>query len=269
LGAPRGAQLRLGAPLPPTGDMAVRTDVIRIAGEALRAYGTIDILVNNAGWNITQAIDEIQDKDWDYLVELNLSGVMAMTRAIVPSMKQCCWGRVIHISSIMAMASTPQRNGYSATKAALIAMAKASALDLGPYGITVNCIAPGPIATTMPMSILSREQQDALAARTAVGRWGRPDELIGPALLLASDAGSFITGSCIVVDGGATSRIFQASLRSEVCGLIRSYRPAVLSCFPGPFCAHCHGFEWVAPMEVPTVNASGRICYESANQLVE
>ena len=190
------------------GDMAVRADVIRIAGEALKACGTIDILVNNAGWNIPQAIDEIQDKDWDYLVELNLSGVMAMTRAIVPSMKQRRWGRVIHISSIMAMASTPQRNGYSATKAALIAMAKASALDLGPSGITVNCIAPGPIATTMPMSILTREQQDALAARTAVGRWGRPDELIGPALLLASDAGSFITGSCLVVDGGATSRIF-------------------------------------------------------------
>lgn len=190
------------------GDMAVRTDVVRIAGEAIQAFGAIDILVNNAGWNIPQAIEDIQDKDWDYLVELNLSGVMAMTRALVPGMKGRRWGRVIHISSIMAFASTPQRNGYSATKAALIAMAKASALDLGPYGITVNCIAPGPVATQMPMSILSRDQQDAFAARTAVGRWGRPEELAGPALLLASDAGSFISGSCIVVDGGATSRIF-------------------------------------------------------------
>ncbi len=71
-------------------------------------------------------------------------------------------------------------------------------------------IAPGPIATDMPMSILSREQQDALAARTAVGRWGQPDELRGPALLLASDAGSFISGACLVVDGGATSRVFSA-----------------------------------------------------------
>jgi NAD(P)-dependent dehydrogenase (short-subunit alcohol dehydrogenase family) len=115
---------------------------------------------------------------------------------------------VIHISSIMGLASTPGRNVYSATKAALIGMAKASALDLGPFGITVNCIAPGPIATEMPMSILSKPQQDALAARTAMNRWARPDELIGPALLLASEAGSYITGTVIVVDGGALARIF-------------------------------------------------------------
>jgi NAD(P)-dependent dehydrogenase (short-subunit alcohol dehydrogenase family) len=133
---------------------------------------------------------------------------MALTRAVVPDMKRRGWGRVIHISSIMALASTPKRNAYSATKAALIGMAQASALDLGPFGITVNCLAPGPIATDMPMSILSKPQQDALAARTAMNRWGRPDELVGPALLLASDAGSYITGAVLVVDGGAVARIF-------------------------------------------------------------
>ena len=83
-----------------------------------------------------------------------------------------------------------------------------SALDLGTHGITVNCIAPGPIATEMPMSILSKEQQDQLAAKTAVGRWATPDELSGPALLLASEAGSYITGETIVVDGGAVCKIF-------------------------------------------------------------
>ncbi len=191
-----------------TGDMARREDVSRVAAEALKRFDAIDILVNNAGWNIPQAIDQIDDQNWDYLVELNLNSVMAMTRAIVPAMKKRRWGRVIHISSIMGLASTPERNGYSATKAALIGMAKANALDLGSYGITVNCIAPGPIATEMPMSILSKEQQDTLAARTALGRWGRPDEIAGPALLLASEAGSFISGTCLVVDGGATSRVF-------------------------------------------------------------
>lgn len=189
-------------------DMAVRADVTRVAELATEQLGKVDILVNNAGWNIPQSIDEIQDDDWQYLVELNLNSVMAMTRAIVPGMKQRGWGRVIHISSIMGLASTPKRNAYSATKAALIAMAKASALDLGPCGITVNCIAPGPIGTEMPMSILSKEQQDTLAAKTAVGRWGKPDELIGPALLLASEAGSYITGACLVVDGGALCRVF-------------------------------------------------------------
>jgi NAD(P)-dependent dehydrogenase (short-subunit alcohol dehydrogenase family) len=189
-------------------DMAEAEDVNRVAQAALEHFGKVDILVNNAGWNITQAIDEIRDEDWQYLIQLNLTNVMALTRAVVPSMKQHGWGRVIHISSIMALGSTPQRNAYSATKAALIGMAKASALDLGPFGVTVNCIAPGPIATEMPMSILSQEQQDVLAAKTAVGRWGRPDDLIGASLLLASDAGAYITGTCLVVDGGVTSRIF-------------------------------------------------------------
>lgn len=191
-----------------TADMALRESVDRVASEALERFGHVDILVNNAGWNIPQPIDAIRDEDWQYMMDLNLNHVMALTRAIAPNMKERGWGRVIHISSIMALASTPARNGYSATKAALIAMAKASALDLGPFGITVNCIAPGPIGTEMPMSILSKEQQDALAARTAIGRWGKPEELAGPALLLASDAGSFISGECLVVDGGVMARVF-------------------------------------------------------------
>lgn len=189
-------------------DMAVRADLDRVAAAAQEQLGKVDILVNNAGWNVPQAIDEIRDDDWNHLVELNLNSVMALTRAIVPGMKQRGWGRVIHISSIMGLASTPGRNAYSATKAALIGLAQASALDLGPFGITVNCIAPGPIATEMPMSILSKQQQDALASRTAIGRWARPDELAGPALLLASEAGSYISGTCLVVDGGALARVF-------------------------------------------------------------
>ncbi len=189
-------------------DLTNRADVKRLADEAVARLGKVDILVNNAGWNVPQAIDQIEDETWDTLVELNLTSCMALTRAIVPGMKERRWGRVIHTSSIMGLASTAKRNAYSATKAALIGMAQASALDLGPFGITVNAIAPGPFATEMPMSILSKQQQDALAARTALGRWGRPDELAGPALLLASNAGSYITGTVLVVDGGTLARVF-------------------------------------------------------------
>jgi NAD(P)-dependent dehydrogenase (short-subunit alcohol dehydrogenase family) len=189
-------------------DMGRRDDVARTAREALQRLGRVDVLVNNAGWNIPQACDEIRDGDWDRLVELNLTSAMAMTRAIVPQMKERRWGRVIHISSVMALGSTAKRNAYSATKAALIGMCHASALDLGSFGITVNCIAPGPIATEMPMSILSQAQQDSFSARTALGRWGRPDELAGAALLLASEAGSYITGACLVVDGGIMANVF-------------------------------------------------------------
>jgi NAD(P)-dependent dehydrogenase (short-subunit alcohol dehydrogenase family) len=189
-------------------DMTRRDDVLRLAATAVERLGKVDILVNNAGANLPQAIDQIRDEDWDRLVELNLTSCMALTRALVPGMKQRRWGRIIHVSSIMGLASTAGRNAYSATKAALLGLARASALDLGAYNITVNCLAPGPFATEMPMSILSPAEQDALAARTAMNRWANPEELAGPALLLASEAGSYITGTVLVVDGGALAKVF-------------------------------------------------------------
>jgi NAD(P)-dependent dehydrogenase (short-subunit alcohol dehydrogenase family) len=183
-------------------DMARRSDVKRLADEALKAFGRIDVLVNNAGSNAPQAIDAITDETWDRIVELNLTSVMALTRALVPQMRARKWGRIIHISSVMGFLSKEKRNVYSATKSALLGLARANAIDLGADGITVNCIAPGPFLTDLPMSILSEAEKKAFSDHTAVGRWGEPDELIGPALLLATDAGSYITGQTLVVDGG-------------------------------------------------------------------
>jgi NAD(P)-dependent dehydrogenase (short-subunit alcohol dehydrogenase family) len=187
-------------------DMTVRGEVEKLAAEALSRMDRVDILVNNAGSNIPQPIDEIVDEDWDGIVELNLSSVMALTRALVPQMKERRWGRVIHISSVLGIGSKEARNAYSATKAAVIGLAKASALDLGPFNITVNCIAPGPFLTDLPLSLLNEEQQQKFSDFTALGRWGKPAELAGPALLLASDAGSYITGATLLVDGGAYAR---------------------------------------------------------------
>lgn len=189
-------------------DLTRREDVARLAETTVERLGKVDVLVNNAGSNVPQPIDEIDDETWDRLVELNLTSCMALTRALVPGMKARRWGRVIYISSIMALASAAGRSPYSATKAALIGMTKAAALDLGPYNVTVNCIAPGPFATELPMSLLSEEQKANFAERTALGRWGRPEELAGPALLLASEAGSYITGSVLLVDGGTLSKVF-------------------------------------------------------------
>ena len=189
-------------------DLTSRAESPRLAAEAVDAMGKVDILINNAGTNKPQAVGEITDEVWDSLLELNLSSCMALTRALVPGMKERKWGRVIHISSIMGLSSAGGRNGYSATKSALLGLARASASDLGSFGVTVNCIAPGPFLTDLPASLLSKEQQEEFARRTALGRWGRPEELIGPALLLASDAGSYITGTCLTVDGGCLSRIF-------------------------------------------------------------
>ena len=189
-------------------DVGKRPETERLAREATARLGKLDILISNAGWNIPQPADAIRDEDWDALLELNVTSSMVLTRALAPGMIERRWGRVIYISSIMAFASTADRVAYSTTKAALHGMVKANALHLGPHGITVNCLAPGPFATEMPMTILSEEQRQRFAARTAVGRWGQPAELAPAALLLASDAGSYITGSVLVVDGGVTVRMW-------------------------------------------------------------
>jgi NAD(P)-dependent dehydrogenase (short-subunit alcohol dehydrogenase family) len=193
---------------PLVADVANRPEAKQLARDAVARLGKVDILISNAGWNIPQAIESIRDEDWDALMELNVTSSMVLSRALAPGMKERHWGRIIYISSVMALASTGDRVAYSTTKAALHGMVKANALHLGPLGVTVNCLAPGPFATEMPMSILSEQQKQSFAARTAVGRWGQPAELAPVALLLASDAGSYITGSVIVVDGGVTARMF-------------------------------------------------------------
>jgi len=187
-------------------DVSQRGEVERLAKVALERMGKVDILVNNAGMNAPQAIDEVTDDTWDRVLEVNLNSVMALTRAVVPQMKPRKWGRIVHISSIMGQVSKERRNVYSATKAALVGLAKASALDLGPYNITVNCIAPGPFLTDMPMSVLSDAEKKVFADRTALGRWAQPRELVGPVLMLCSDAGSYVTGQVITVDGGYLAR---------------------------------------------------------------
>src|SRR5262249_17471253 len=147
-------------------DMAKRDDVRRLARTALEQMGRVDVLINNAGTNRPQPIDAITDKDWDEVTEINLTSVMALTRALVPQMKERRWGRVIHISSILGTVSKEGRNVYSATKSALMGLARAGALDLGPYGITVNCIAPGPFLTDLPASVLSDAEKKVFAERT-------------------------------------------------------------------------------------------------------
>lgn len=187
-------------------DMSRRDEAERLAKQSLEKMGRVDILVNNAGTNVPQPIDRITDADWDRVLEINLHSIMVLTRALVPQMKARRWGRIIHISSVMGLISKEGRNAYSVTKSALIGFARASALDLGAFNITVNCIAPGAFMTDLPMSLLSDAEKKEFERNNALGRWGDPKELVGSALLLASEAGSYITGTTLVVDGGWTAK---------------------------------------------------------------
>jgi NAD(P)-dependent dehydrogenase (short-subunit alcohol dehydrogenase family) len=189
-------------------DLAQRDQTAALAKDVLAKMGRVDILINNAGHNKVAAIDEITDQEWDEIMQLNLTSCMALSRALAPQMKERRWGRIIHISSVMALVSKAGRNVYSTTKSGLIGLAMASALDLARHGITVNCLAPGPFLTDLPGNMLTPEQKKVFADRTAIGRWAEPRELVGPALLLASDAGSYITGTVLVVDGGVVINSF-------------------------------------------------------------
>ncbi len=188
-------------------DLAQRSAVDRLAEAAAGHFGKVDILVNNAGSNCPQPIDEIKDEDWDRIMELNLTNIMRLTRALVPGMKERRWGRIIHLSSVLGLGGKEGRGIYSSSKAGILGLTYATALDLGPFNVTVNSIAPGPFLTDLPKSLLNKEQQQGFADRTAMGRWGDPTEIAGPVLLLASDAGSYITGTCLTVDGGVMSRV--------------------------------------------------------------
>jgi NAD(P)-dependent dehydrogenase (short-subunit alcohol dehydrogenase family) len=190
-----------------TADLAQRGEARRVAEETLKRLGRVDVLVNNAGSNIPERVDQITDEAWDRIVELNLSGIMRLTRALLPQMMERRWGRVIHISSVLGLGGKLGRSTYSATKSALIGMARSSALDVGPSGITVNCISPGPFLTELPLGLLNEEQKQEFTNRTALKRWGKPEEIAGEALLLGTDAGSYITGTTIVIDGGALANI--------------------------------------------------------------
>ncbi len=189
-------------------DMTERRQVTELARAAESMLGKVDILVNNAGSNAPQPVEEISDDAWDRIVELNLTSCVMLTRALVPAMKSRAWGRIVYVASILGIVGAPQRTLYCATKGGLISLAHAQALELGPHGITVNCISPGPILTDLPRAMFTEAQRATFAEATALGRWGEVEEVAGPALLLASDAGSYVTGANIVIDGGCTIKAF-------------------------------------------------------------
>lgn len=189
-------------------DLMDRAAVDRFARTVVAEFGVVDVLVNNAGINHPQTLLETSDENWDHMIEMNLTSQMRLTRALVPGMVEQGWGRVIYTSSIMALASKHARGIYSATKAALVGMMRAQTLELGPAGITVNCLAPGPVLTDMTMGLLNDEQKQQFSDATALKRWGQVEDMVGPLLMLASDAGAFISGEVIVADGGLLCRTF-------------------------------------------------------------
>lgn len=172
---------------------------------ARMAEERIDILVNNAGINRINAVGDIRDKDWNEILAVNLNAPMILCRALAPKMAERRFGRIVNITSIFGIVSRAQRASYSASKFALTGLTRALALDYAAGGVLANALAPGFIDTELTHSILCGEQRRELATQTPLGRLGSAEEIARVAVFLASEANTFITGQCIVADGGFTS----------------------------------------------------------------
>lgn len=188
-------------------DVAIASDITRLADEAERALGPIDILVNNAGINIRGASEALTEADWDTVLDTNVKGPFLCARLLGPRMAARGWGRIINLGSILSVIGIAGRAPYAASKAAVANLTRVLALEWAGQGVTVNAICPGPFGTEMNRPLLNDpEKYAAFVAKIPLGRWGELHEIAGATVFLASDASSFVTGSLLFVDGGWTAQ---------------------------------------------------------------
>ena len=166
-----------------------------------KEFGPVSILVNNAGITRDQLLMRMKDDDWNTILDTNLSSVYRTSKAVMRGMMKARKGRIVNIASVVGVTGNPGQANYAAAKAGIIAFSKSLAREIGSRGITVNAVAPGYVATAMT-DALNEEQKAKLNSEIVLGRLGTADDVAGAVLFLASDAASYITGTCLNVSGG-------------------------------------------------------------------
>ncbi|HWA88975.1 MAG TPA: SDR family NAD(P)-dependent oxidoreductase [Rhizomicrobium sp.] len=181
---------------------------VRSVVDAIAAkHGRLDVVVNNAGISAFSAIDsENYDEVWTRALSVLLTAQQRVIRAALPYLRRAEFPRIVNIASTEALGATSRDSPYAAAKAGVTGLTRALAVELGREGITVNCICPGPIATAMTASISDEHKEIFAKRRTALGRYGRPEEVAHMTLSLCLPAASYITGATIPVDGGLMAR---------------------------------------------------------------
>ncbi|MFH1764279.1 MAG: SDR family NAD(P)-dependent oxidoreductase [Gemmatimonadota bacterium] len=191
-------------------DVRDREAVRSLVAAAAEISGKVDILVNNAGGvagQVGRPLEEVTEEEWRVIFDINLTGAFTFSQAVVPSMKVAGWGRIVNISSGAGLrASLTGIQAYASAKAGLIGLTRQLAHELGPSGITVNCVAPGFVrcnpTTERQWDAYGKEGQERLVGSIATRRLGRPEDIAHAVLFFASDHASWITGQTLSVDGG-------------------------------------------------------------------
>lgn len=209
-GASRGIGLAIADRLRADGHQVVSPDRSHLdlssqAGVAdFLSIGThrIDVLVNCAAHNVPEPIQSVTDEHLIHTLEVNFISAFRLIRHYAPGMASRGWGRIVNISSCYSTLARPGRAPYSASKAALDALTRTSAVEFGAHGVLVNSVCPGFVDTELTRKNNSMEKVAELAASTALGRLGKPDEIADLVCFLVSERNSYITGQCLVIDGG-------------------------------------------------------------------
>lgn len=185
-------------------DMRATSAAQEAVAQVEHRFGPIEFLVNNAGVHLKKAIWEADLEDWNNIVEINLTGLFALTRAVMTGMKERSRGSIVNISSMAGLMGLPNAAGYVATKTAVIGLTRSIAVDAGAHGIRCNAVCPGFIDTQMTREVLrgDPERGERILERIPVGRLAHPDEIASVVCFLCSDASSYVTGQAIAVDGG-------------------------------------------------------------------
>jgi 3-oxoacyl-[acyl-carrier protein] reductase len=188
-------------------DVANPDDVVAVVGDVANHFEGLDIIVNNAGISVRAAIDDgSYDEAWAKGLAVMLTAHQRTIRAALPWLRQSKCPRIVNIASTEALGATALHSAYSAAKAGVTGLTRSLAVELGRDGITVNCICPGPITTAMTARIPDEQKAIYARRRTALGRYGDPEEVAHMTLSLCLPAASFLTGAVIPVDGGLMAR---------------------------------------------------------------
>ncbi len=182
-------------------DVSVPLEAKKLFDEAKKRFGKVDLLVNNAGISEVKPFDTVSYEEWKRTFEVNVDGVFNLTQEVLPDMISRKSGKIVNISSMWGQVGASCEVAYSASKAAVIGFTKALAKELGPSGITVNCVCPGYIDTEMN-SAHSPETVEAVKEETPLGRIGTPNDVAEAVRFLAGDAADFVTGQIIGINGG-------------------------------------------------------------------